>query len=95
MDTTLVRDGSWHHAAATFESGTATFYLDGAPKGGKALALHTVGQVLSIGVKDTATDASPQEQELFHGEIDDVRVYGRALAAAEIASLYQMGGWPR
>ena len=34
-----------------------------------------------------------KEKFFFHGAIDEVRLYGRALTAAEIHSLCTEGGW--
>ena len=30
----------------------------------------------------------------FWGSLDDIRIYNRALSAAEVSALYQEGGWP-
>jgi hypothetical protein len=32
-------------------------------------------------------------QRWYHGKIDDIRIYNRALSASEIAALYHEGGW--
>jgi hypothetical protein len=63
------------------------FYLDGAKVSSQAASgsINNGGQSLNIG-NDPAGLAEP-----FTGSIDDVRIYNRALNAAEIQQLYKLG----
>lgn len=84
-------ENSWHHFASTWSGGTTTtaiaLYIDGAvvtstssfTAGSYAGASNGTGS-LRIG-KDNST--------LANGKITDVRIYDRALTAAEIAQIYQ------
>jgi concanavalin A-like lectin/glucanase superfamily protein/Big-like domain-containing protein len=71
--------GEWEHLAATFDGTTARFYVDGTE-----VANRTVS--FSVGASNAwrigAYENSPAG--FFDGLVDDVRIYDRALAAAEI-----------
>jgi arylsulfatase A-like enzyme len=85
---TPVNDGQWHHVACTLDSlpspssTNVKFYVDGqldTIAGGASVAINTValGDVL-IG--------NDIQGRYFDGVIDEVRIYNRALSAAEIAA---------
>jgi subtilase family serine protease len=78
---------SWHHLAATFNGSSVNLYVDG-----QIAAQQAANGVLAI-TSDAlaiASDPSASVNSLFSGTMDDVRVYGRALSAAEIAQLYNI-----
>ncbi|NQV31796.1 MAG: discoidin domain-containing protein [Phycisphaeraceae bacterium] len=77
-------DDTWHHIAWVDDNGTATLYVDGYLDGGDfnytrgtmALDTTSIGGILR---------AAPSH--FFTGQIDEVRVYSRALLAGEIMGL--------
>ena len=79
--------GSWQHIVFTLSSGAVNGYVNGAPIGlssdtfppGFSLPANQYG--LYIG-----TDASTTQSA--KGLIDDVRIFGRVLTAAEVSALY-------
>ena len=78
--------GDWHHVAATYDGGARRLYLDGvelAQDQPTGLAVSAPIRVL-IG----ATLAG----EHLSGQLDDIRVYPRALSATEVA-LVAAEGW--
>ncbi len=81
----LTLDTNWHHLAVTINGSTAVFYLDGVVQTG---ATGTVAnpmsgtQTLTIGRRSGTTDYP------WNGQLDDVRIYNRALTLAEITSVY-------
>ena len=84
---TVVNDGAWHHICAVWTgSAPIQLYVDGT-----AQTLTTVGS--SISSFNTVSNGSCSIGQLadgtnfFNGKIDDVRVYNRALSAAEVAAL--------
>lgn len=81
-------DGRWHHLAATFDGSVLKLYVDGTLAARGALALDTAGPELNVG-----RSPGSQYSEHLDGLLDDLRVYGRALEADEIAALYHEGGW--
>ncbi len=84
---TNVADGKWHHVAVTFEGAgknRLTLYVDGTPDGGGNLTpdADVVGHILRIGL--TARDFWPPNG--FKGDLDEVRLYDKALTPVEIAA---------
>lgn len=94
VSTTAVAAGQWTHVAGVFSSagaGSATLYLNGlaaaAVSPGAARPIHA-GQKVSIGNRQ---DGSGNYTLPFFGRIDSVRVFHRALAAAEVLAEYAGG----
>ena len=88
-----VCDGSWHAIATTFSGGanpqTVRTYVDGYPAATSSLTIATTGTASSplvIGASGELGAAAPPP---YAGLISDVRVYARALSAAEALSLSQ------
>ena len=90
---TRVDDAQWHHAAGVFDNGTMAVYVDGNREalatGGETFGTGTtrfgfVGSQSEADVFDGNRSNSPN---LFDGELDDVRIYSRALSQTEVASL--------
>jgi len=88
-----VMDGEWHHVAGTYNGALRRAYFDG-------VAVYTIAETGTIGapgandkvvigarIQDNATGFS--ESPLF-GDLDDARLYNRALSAGEIAHLMSM-----
>jgi hypothetical protein len=79
--TTPLTLNTWSHLATTYDGTTQKLYVNGTQVASRAQtgAIQTSNLPLSIG-GDTV-----QGQQFFQGRIDEVRVYNRALSAAEIA----------
>ena len=99
-----ISDGNWHHIVSIYDSSTALIYLyrdgvfiaSGAPSGGVTGALMASTNNIFIGGQNATSFK-------FNGAVADIRVYGRALSAAEISALYNnqyvdptalYGWWP-
>jgi alpha-tubulin suppressor-like RCC1 family protein len=80
-------DTNFHHVAVTKNGTTVIFYIDGvvypAPVYGDTFAFSS-----PAGIGNTADTLTSG----FFGSIDDVAVFNRALAPAEIQSIYNSGG---
>ena len=81
----------WNHVFFTYNSlsGTAAIYLNGVQvysSNSWSGPITTVGNYPVYIGDNTTTDGFP-----FHGIIDDVRIYNRALSAAEVKALYNLG----
>lgn len=78
-----LRKGQWHHLAVTCSAQQLDVYLDGNrcyPTGEKGVFnFSATGLPLQIG------SSSAEGAEFFQGAVDEVAVYSRFLAAAEIA----------
>jgi PKD repeat protein len=86
IGTQTINSGEWVHAVAVYDGSQMRLYTNGVetgtrPKSGTITAAPSVQ--IYIG------DNPGVEQKTFDGLIDDVRLYERALAPAEILTLYQ------
>jgi hypothetical protein len=71
---------AWQHVAVTLTGGTMTFYVDGVESGIRTGVPTPVasGDVVRVGQRTADT------KRTFDGNIDEVRIWDRALSAAEI-----------
>ncbi|UCC22461.1 MAG: LamG domain-containing protein [Planctomycetota bacterium] len=93
--TTPVTDNVWHHVAAVRDATANKLYLyvdgntDGEPVTDTTSGSLSTSQNFWIGLMTTTVSNDPLENpHYFSGLIDDVRIYDRALSAAEIEELY-------
>jgi DNA-binding beta-propeller fold protein YncE len=97
----VVSTGVWHHVAMTYDgshtaAGTSV-YVDGNALTTTAyqdtLGTHTIlnSRNFQIGGDGDGDGSFDSGCCTFSGEIDDVRVYNRALSASEIAAIYFTG----
>src|SRR3989344_5328974 len=83
---------TWSHVTAVFNGNNITVYLNGVAG---TPVVKTIGTLfdagnLAIGRQSAADCASPYSS-CWKGQIDDVRIYNRALSADEIKRLYNIG----
>ncbi|TGO02758.1 hypothetical protein PN36_19635 [Candidatus Thiomargarita nelsonii] len=93
-----VNDGKWHLVVGTYNehSGMSNVYIDGELNQTKdigQIGLMQTSVPVSIGCYLKSADGSFLRQ-FFHGTIDDVRIYNRAISKSEIQQLYQMNNPP-
>ncbi len=87
----FVNDGQWHYVACTFHndgSPNATdvkLYVDGTPE---TTLTSTQSQSINTTSNGPVVIGSDTQGRFFSGVIDEVRVYSRALAASDVATLY-------
>ncbi|MBM4362506.1 MAG: LamG domain-containing protein, partial [Deltaproteobacteria bacterium] len=77
-------DGEWHHAAVTYDGSALRLYVDGAREAESAHSPSSSPECAGLTVGSSGSPVS----EPFIGQLDDLRVYGAALSASEIADLY-------
>ena len=87
-----VDDGKWHFVVAAMNSSKVMqLYVDGVASG--VSATHT----MTAGITGATTETSIGKEIFnssitpFKGQMDDVRIYTRALSATEIYQLYKQG----
>lgn len=81
-------DGAWHHIVATRDDQAFTLYVDGV----KVRQTSTTGSIrYGSGGAAIGRDGN-HDSDYFRGDIDEVAIYGRALAASEILEHYRAGG---
>jgi hypothetical protein len=74
--------GSWMLVTGTWNGTTASLYING------SLSTSTAFSGLTYGTSNLGIGADPGGGNSFSGLIDEVRIYNRALSAAEVAALY-------
>ena len=70
---------TWTHVAATYDGASVRFYVNGIEAGNAPVSGSIVTSTLPLRIGGNAVWG-----EYFHGLIDEVRVYDRALTAAQI-----------
>jgi hypothetical protein len=85
-----VKYDTWTHVAMTYDAGALTIYANGRPVATETVAPTLVDAV--PGTDDFVVGAGQGVTWPFKtGSIDDVQLYRRALAPAELASIYLSG----
>jgi len=87
-----VSPGEWHHIVGTYDGTQLQLYVDGLPVGNPRFHTGTIlpmlpGSFLSIGSEDGRRCCGGPRY--FHGAIDEVAVYRRALTSAEVMDLFR------
>ena len=76
---------TWFHVAATYDGTTTCLYVNGVLKTtSTAITGNLVTNTSPMKIGLDQTGANP-----FAGGIDDIKIYGRSLSAAEVKDLYQ------
>jgi hypothetical protein len=79
--------GQWFHVAVAYDNGSWTLYVNGvaqATRTGEFITQSTGG--MALGKKGESI------YDYFHGALDEMSLYGRALTPAEIAAIADAGG---
>ena len=79
--------GQWVHMAATYDGTTMRLYQNGVQVGSMAASGNITGHTSAPSV----IGANPNAYGVFNGLIDEVRIYSRAMSAAEIGELANTG----
>ena len=81
--TSYPTDGNtWMHVAATYDGATIKLYVNGVLDASMNTAVTIATNTIPLSLGSDDQNSAP-----FQGGLDDVRIYGRALSAAEIQSL--------
>lgn len=83
-----VADGQWHHVVGMLDGSKRLIFVDGVldASTNSSPSISVNDYTVLIGANAQATG------RLFHGLIDDVRVYDRALSLKELRALAEAGG---
>ncbi len=84
ISSTNVDDLKWHHIVCVNNGNSITVYVDGVSESTNGSTLTTTAAQVWLGSEADSTLNFP-------GILDDVRLYGRALSASEVAKLYTFG----
>ncbi|MGD9996483.1 MAG: LamG domain-containing protein [Ilumatobacteraceae bacterium] len=85
--TTALPRNTWTHVASTYNGSTLTVWINGKKAGSRSVTGTTCNNnnPLAVGAKNYP--AKGLLEAFFDGQIDEVRIYNRALSASEIAGL--------
>jgi hypothetical protein len=85
--TTVLRPNTWTHVASTYDGSRLTIWVNGKRAGRLGVTGRTCvnDEPLAIGAKNAP--AKGLLEAFYDGRLDDVRIYNRALSAAEVATL--------
>lgn len=74
---------SWYHIVATYNGSTGYIYINGVENNhtDDAFTVNNSSSTLQFGLLSTVTDP-------FDGQMDDIRIYNRALSPTEVLELY-------
>jgi hypothetical protein len=92
----LLTPGSWHHVVGTFDGKILRLYLDGKLANASPSKSPTIkpGKNFFIGCVSgdaNATDPNYGRSAFFPGQVDEVKVYSRALTENEVKSHFDAG----
>lgn len=87
--------GRWMHLAGTYDGAVMRLFVDGVEIGSRPLTgnIRTDDNPVTIGGEENNPVQGDVENEL-DGYVDDVRIYSRALSAAEVAELARLHATP-
>jgi len=90
---TMLTTGSWYHVAGVYDASAHTLklYLNGADNSGTLSGGPVTGSIKNSTANALIGARSGGSTEGFNGTLDEVRIYNRALTAAEISALYNSG----
>jgi hypothetical protein len=88
VSTSFSPTGSWYHVTATYDGTYRRLYLNGAQIAQDQPGPHNVPGASNFAIGLTA----PFFNEYFHGLIEQVSIFNRALSSSEIQSIFQLGG---
>lgn len=81
-------DFKWHHIVGIFDGNNAIMYVDGNP-------VTLGGEINDLSSATNATDLRIGQHTagsfFFNGEIDEIRIYDRALSTDDVRQLYTFG----
>jgi hypothetical protein len=87
-DTAACPAGEWTHLAGTFRDSTFTLYVNGKPvRRGHFIPPIRYGDRNPLIIGGNTNTQGKEWCDLFHGIIDDVRLYGRALGDNEVRAM--------
>jgi hypothetical protein len=81
---TTLSEGIWYHVGFTYENGSLILYIDGLPDASST----PTGAFSSFPGQLTALGSNAGVGDWLNGDLDDVRIYSRAIAPEEVTALF-------
>jgi Concanavalin A-like lectin/glucanases superfamily len=90
----IVTDGKWHHVVGTYDRAALRLYVDGVEIGAgtpqtQPIYYNYPYKDLIIGDADGTTGPCKDYNSTYSGDIDEVRIWNRALTTSEVALRYK------
>jgi hypothetical protein len=82
-----IQQNTWEHLLVVVRNDTSLIYLNGQLDTAKAITILRSGNTFPMNI---GWNKIPGSEQMF-GNIDDIRIYNRAINASEIQALYQQG----
>ncbi len=84
--------GVWTHLALTWDGQSVAFYVNGVPVGtAPSTTIRSSDSFFGIGYRSEEGFSDAELDFEFHGAVDEVTYFGRALDAREIAEIFLRG----
>lgn len=83
----------WYFLTLKIENKVVRGYVNGVKEAEKTLATNYGSTINNHLHRSIARNSPYYTNGFFHGDLDDIRIYNRALSETEISELYQEGGW--
>lgn len=80
----------WYHVVSILDDNTLKFYVDGELESTSTVSGQLTQSALELTIGRTATSGY---EHSFKGQLDDIRIYDKALSDNEVLSLYHENGW--
>lgn len=88
--TSGILDDQWHHFAGVFTGTEFRIYLDGVLNTSMSFSVPIVNNTRPVNVGMSWGAGTPTR--FFHGLMDEVEFFNRALSATEVAAIFNAGG---
>ena len=88
LSTAGYADNTWHHVVYVVDAAGGRLYVDGQQRASRAWKGTAGAPTTTQGVRVASLSWGVRRRRYLSGGIDDVRIYNRALSAAEIAALH-------
>ncbi|MBL8814158.1 MAG: hypothetical protein JNM43_28575, partial [Planctomycetaceae bacterium] len=85
-----LRDGQFHHVAATYDGALMKLYVDGLLAASRAATGTIVTTTTPLFLGAFLSGGSPAG--FLNGKLEDAAIFGRSLSASEVARIHQVGG---
>jgi hypothetical protein len=80
--------GGWNHVVAVYNNPSSTIYVNG----NQVATISGSGGSLNTSVSDPLRIGWNNIPSFYSGDIDDVRIYNRAVTSQEVSELYSLSG---
>ena len=90
---TLIDDENWHHVVTTYDGSSIKSYVDGSLVGVPEEAFGTISATANNLIIGWASNLSGSDY-YWQGNLDEVRIYNRALSKSEVRKLYEWAPGP-